>query len=77
MNELFEQLTLEEVELIENLLDAGIDDVFGDGRPRGKALKVLVWVLRKRENPNLKIDEVKGITLADAMKSMGFDTKKD
>ena len=48
----FESLTLEEVELIENLTNSSIDEAFGDGKPKGKALSAFVWVVQKRTNPN-------------------------
>lgn len=78
MNQIFETLTLDEVEVIENLLDCSIDDAFADGKPRGKALKVLIWTMRKRTNPDAKIEDIKGITLAEAMQSLkGDEVKKD
>lgn len=78
MNKIFESLTLDEVETIENLLNCSIDDAFLEGKPRGKALKVLVWVLSKRANPDAKIEDAKNMTLATAMKSLkGDEVKKD
>jgi len=50
----FESLTLEEVETIENLVGESIDSAFGNGKPKGKALKSFIWVVMKRDNPKLR-----------------------
>jgi hypothetical protein len=51
----FESLTLEEVELIENLTNSSIDEAFSNGKPKGKALAAFVWIVMKRSNPNYKM----------------------
>jgi hypothetical protein len=74
----FESLTLEEVELIENLTNTGIDEAFGNGKPKGKALAAFVWVVLKRDNPNYKMEDAKKVSLKDALGMIkGDETKKE
>jgi hypothetical protein len=79
MNEFeFDSLTLEEVELIENLTNLSIDEAFGTGNPKGKALSAFVWVVMKRNNPNFKMEDAKKITLKQALSMVkGDETKKE
>jgi hypothetical protein len=74
----FDSLTLEEVELIENLTNIGIDEAFANGKPKGKALAAFVWVVRKRENPNYKMEDAKKISLKEALGMIkGDEAKKE
>jgi hypothetical protein len=74
----FESLTLEEVELIENLTNIGIDEAFGSGKPKGKALAAFIWVVKKRDNPNYKMEDAKKVSLKDALATIqGEDAKKE
>ena len=74
----FESLTLEEVEVIENLTNSSIDEAFGNGKPKGKALSVFVWVILKRNNPNYKIEDAKKLSLKEALDMIkGDETKKE
>jgi hypothetical protein len=74
----FESLTLEEVELIENLTNVGIDEAFGSGKPKGKALAAFIWVVKKRDNPNYKMEDAKKVSLKDALATIqGEDAKKE
>ena len=74
----FESLTLEEVELIENLTNSSIDEAFGDGKPKGKALSAFVWVVQKRNNPNYKMEDAKKLSLKQALSMIqGDETKKE
>jgi hypothetical protein len=69
-------LTLEEVELIENLTNSSIDEAFGNGKPKGKALSAFVWVILKRSNPNYKMEDAKKITLKQALGMIKGDEEK-
>lgn len=74
----FESLTLEEVETIENLVGASIDEAFGDGKPKGKALKVFTWVITKRTNPDFTIEQASKVSLRDSLAMIqGDDAKKE
>jgi hypothetical protein len=72
----FESLTLEEVELIENLTNTSIEQAFTDGKPKGKALSAFVWVVLKRDNPNYKMEDAKKISLKDALGMIKGDEEK-
>jgi hypothetical protein len=72
----FESLTLEEVELIENLTNSSIDEAFGNGKPKGKALSAFVWVVLKRDNPNYKMEDAKKVSLKDALGMIKADEPK-
>jgi hypothetical protein len=72
----FESLTLEEVELIENLTNSSIDQAFQDGKPKGKALSAFVWVVLKRSNPNYKMEDAKKISLKEALEMIKGDEEK-
>ena len=74
----FESLTLEEVEVIENLTNIGIDEAFQNGKPKGKALSAFVWVVLKRDNPSYKMEDAKKLTLKAALAMIqGDETKKE
>lgn len=74
----FDSLTLEEVEIIENLTGESIDQAFGDGKPKGKALRSFVWIVMKRENPKFTIEEASKITLSQAIAMVqGDEAKKE
>jgi hypothetical protein len=72
----FESLTLEEVELIENLTNSSIDEAFQNGKPKGKALSAFVWVVLKRDNPNYKMEDAKKVSLKDALGMIKGDEEK-
>jgi hypothetical protein len=74
----FESLTLEEVEIIENLTNSSIDEAFGNGKPKGKALSAFVWVVLKRDKPDYKIEEARKLSLKEALAIIkGDDEKKE
>lgn len=74
----FESLTLEEVEIIENLTGESIDQAFGTGKPKGKALKSFIWVVMKRDNPKFTIEEASKFTLSQALAMVqGDEAKKE
>jgi hypothetical protein len=72
----FESLTLEEVEVIENLTNSSIDEAFTNGKPKGKALSAFVWVILKRSNPAYKMEDAKKITLKQALEMIKGDEEK-
>ena len=72
----FESLTLEEVETIENLTNSSIDEAFGNGKPKGKALSAFVWVVLKRDKPNYKIEEARKLSLKEALAVIKGDEEK-
>ena len=72
----FEEMTLGEIEEIELLIGRSVDEVFADGQPKGRALRVLYFVAMKRDNPNLKFEDTANITQKDALKVFATDEKK-
>jgi hypothetical protein len=74
----FESLTLEEVEVIENLINTSIDEAFDNGKPKGKALSAFVWVVGKRSNASYKMEDAKKVSLKEALSMIkGDDSKKE
>jgi hypothetical protein len=74
----FEELTLGEIEEVEMLLNASIDTAFADGKPKGRAIRVLYWVSKKRENPSYKFEETEKVTQSEAIAYLtGDQTKKE
>jgi len=63
----FSTLTLDEVETIENLSGMPMDELMGVGKLKGKALKAIIWVARKRVDPNFKMEDAGKVTFADAL----------
>lgn len=74
----FEELTLGEIEEVELMLNTAIDQAFADGKPKGRAIRVLYWVSKKRENPNYKFEETEKVTQSEALAYLtGDDSKKE
>jgi hypothetical protein len=74
----FESLTLEEVEILENLTGESIDQAFGSGKPKGKVMKAFIWVVMKRDNPNFTMEEASKFSLKQALSLVqGDDEKKE
>lgn len=73
----FEELTLGEIEEIEMLLGRGIDQAFGDGQPKGRALRVFYFIAKRREDPKIKFEDTEKVTQAEALKVVsGADPKE-
>jgi len=60
-------LTLDEVETIENLSGRAMDELMDAGQLKGKALKAIIWVVRKREDPNFKMEDAGKVSVAEAL----------
>jgi hypothetical protein len=67
----WESLTLDEVEQIETFAGLSIDKMMDDGVPRGRALKVLLWIMNKRKDPNYTIEQAGKLSLKDATALLG------
>lgn len=72
----FESLTLEEVEIIENLTGESIDEAFGAGKPKAKALRSFVWIIKKRSDPNYTIEQASKLSLKEALNMIQGDSEK-
>jgi len=71
----FDELTLDEIEEMEQLLGRPIDEAFADGKPKGRALKVLVFVAKRREDPKFTFEDAGKFSQAEATKF--FVTESD
>jgi hypothetical protein len=60
-------LTLDEVETIENLSGTPMDELMGVGKLKGKALKAIIWVAKKRVDPNYKMEDAGKVTFSEAL----------
>lgn len=62
----FESLTLNEVEQIELITGTSIDQIMDDGQPRGKALKAIIFIVKKRTDPNFTLEQAGEIPMVQA-----------
>jgi hypothetical protein len=62
----FESLTLDEVEQIELIAGTSIDQLMDTGAPKGKALKAIIFVIKKRQDPSFTLEMAGKIPLKDA-----------
>lgn len=53
-----EDLTLDEVEEVEEIIGGDIAAAFSEGSPKGKAIKAVVFITLRRDNPDLTLEEV-------------------
>jgi hypothetical protein len=63
----FETLTIEEVETIEQISGAPIDALMDDNALKGKSLKAVVYVIKKREDDKFTIADAAKLSFKDAM----------
>jgi hypothetical protein len=73
----FEELTLGEIEEIELMLNVGLDQAFGDGKPKGRALRVLLYIFKRREVPEFKFEDTEKLTQKEALEFLTADEKKE
>jgi hypothetical protein len=73
----FEELTLGEIEELELMLNTGFDDAFKDGKPKGRALRVLYFIFKRRENPEFKFEDTEKLTQKEAIQFLAADAKKE
>ena len=73
----FDELTLGEIEELELMLNTGFDSAFGDGKPKGRALRVLYYIFKRRENADYKFEETEKLTQKDAIAYLTGDAKKE
>jgi hypothetical protein len=67
----WESLTLDEVEQIETFTGIAIDKIMDDGVPRGRSLKVILWIIKKRTDPNYTLEQAGKLQLGDATNLLG------
>jgi hypothetical protein len=62
----FESLTLNEVEQIELITGSSIDQLMDAGQAKGKAMKALIFVMKKRTNPNFTLEQAGAFSMTEA-----------
>ena len=72
-----EELTLGEIEEIELMLGSGFDEALSDGKPRGRALRVLHFIFKRREVPGYKFEDTEKLTQKEAVEFLTADAKKE
>lgn len=73
----FEELTLGEIEELELMLGTGFDDAFKDGKPKGRALRVLYFIFKRRENAEYKFEDTEKLSQKEAIAFLTADAKKE
>jgi hypothetical protein len=73
----FEELTLGEIEELELMLNNSFDAAFADGKPKGRALRVLYYIFKRRELPGYKFEETEKLTQKEAIEFLTADAKKE
>jgi hypothetical protein len=62
----FESLTLNEVEQIELITGVSIDQILDAGNPKGKAMKAIIFIMKKRLDPNFTIEQAGSMSMTEA-----------
>ena len=63
----FETLTIEEVETIEQISGSPIDALMDDNALKGKSLKAVVFVVKRRENAGYTLVDAGKVSFKEAM----------
>jgi hypothetical protein len=53
----FDTMTLNEIEQIELLTGKSIESIMDDGAPRGRVFKAIIYVFKKRTNPDFTFEQ--------------------
>jgi hypothetical protein len=59
------------------MLGSGFDEALADGKPRGRALRVLYYIFKRRELPSYKFEETEKLTQKEAIDFLTADAKKE
>lgn len=62
----FESLTLNEVEQIELITGSSIDQLMDAGQPKGKAMKAIIFIMKKRIEPNFTLEQAGALSMNEA-----------
>ena len=73
----FDELTLGEIEEIELLLNDSLENAFADGKPKGRALRVLYFIGRRKSEPGYKFEDTEKVTQKEALALLAGDSKKE
>lgn len=67
----FNSMTLNEIELIEQLTSRNIDSIMAEDAPRGRAFKAIIFVYKKRTDPNFTFEQAGLLSLEEASTLFG------
>jgi hypothetical protein len=74
----FDTMTLTEIEQIELLTGKSIDSIMDDGAPRGRVFKAIIFVFKKRTNPDFTFEQAGEFSMEQATALFsGDDDPKD
>lgn len=73
----FESLTLEEVETIELITGSSIDQIMDAKQPKGKALKAIILIIKKRQDPSYTIEQAGALKMSEVNQLLAGDEKKE
>ena len=73
----FEELTLGEIEEIEMLLGRSVDEAFADGQPKGRALRVFYFIVKRREDPKFKFEDTEKVSQSEALALLAGNDPKE
>jgi hypothetical protein len=62
----FESLTLNEVEQIELITGNSIDQLLDAGNAKGKAMKAIIFIMKKRIDPEFTLEQAGEISMTEA-----------
>lgn len=60
------EMTLGEIEEVELLANCSIDELFQDGKPKGRGLRAVAYVMKRRQDPNYKFEDTAKLTQTEA-----------
>jgi hypothetical protein len=69
----FNSMTLNEVEQIEMLAGRNIDSIMADDAPRGRAFKAIIFIYKKRTDPDFTFEQAGLLSLEEATNLFGGD----
>ena len=69
----FDTMTLNEIEQIELITGRSIDSIMDDGAPRGRVFKAIIFVFKKRTDPNFTLEQAGEMSMQDATALFGGD----
>lgn len=52
-----EDLKVREIEELEEIMDCPFDECFVAGKPKGKTMRVIGYLVKKRENPDFTMEQ--------------------
>lgn len=77
MNIDYSDLTLGEIETIEELTGKTLDEIIEVKTPRGRLMRALVFVITKRTNPAYTFEETAKLTLDQGLEALGGSEDDD